>query len=162
MWTVVWLLSILTCVCLELQQLERDWHLPNDLFWGYAGLVPYDHALLRQASSLLRRLPAMDCKQFKEEYIMVTTFLNLHPVQAKLNWQIQRLQLCYRQQWESLCFLPCLGDVEMCCVTVCWTWAWHVYRNTVMLCCPWWCPRSPRAFTMSMRWWTSSTWHMTS
>ncbi|DBB04951.1 TPA: hypothetical protein ACH3X3_010232 [Trebouxia sp. C0006] len=34
------------------------------------GLVPYDHALLRQASSLLRRLPAMDSKQFKEEYIV--------------------------------------------------------------------------------------------
>ncbi|DBA83566.1 TPA: hypothetical protein ACH3X2_006482 [Trebouxia sp. C0005] len=34
------------------------------------GQVPYDHALLRQASSLLRRLPAMDSKQFKEEYIM--------------------------------------------------------------------------------------------
>ena len=37
----------------------------------YAGQVPHDHALLRQASSLLRSLPAMESKQFKQEYIMV-------------------------------------------------------------------------------------------
>lgn len=36
-----------------------------------AGQVPYDHDLLRQASSLLRRLPAMESKQFKEEYLTV-------------------------------------------------------------------------------------------
>lgn len=36
-----------------------------------SGQVPHDHALLRQASSLLRSLPAMDSKQFKQEYIMV-------------------------------------------------------------------------------------------
>ncbi|KAL3161406.1 hypothetical protein ABBQ32_010296 [Trebouxia sp. C0010 RCD-2024] len=34
------------------------------------GQVPHDHALLRQASSLLRSLPAMESKQFKQEYIM--------------------------------------------------------------------------------------------
>ncbi len=66
--------------------------------WGHAGLVPYDHALLRQASSLLRRLPAMDSKQFKEEYIMVASFPNAHSVSAKGSWQVQHLQLCYRQQ----------------------------------------------------------------
>ena len=38
-----------------------------------AGQLPYDHALLRQASSLLRRLPAMDSTQFKEQYITVRT-----------------------------------------------------------------------------------------
>ena len=39
-----------------------------------AGQAPYDHALLRQTSSLLRSLPAMESKQFKQEYIMVCAF----------------------------------------------------------------------------------------
>lgn len=52
----------------------------------------------------------MDSKQFKEEYIMVTTSLNAHYV--KVHWQDQHLQLCYRQQSKSL--LPTsLGDAEM-------------------------------------------------
>lgn len=33
-----------------------------------AGYVPYDHALLRQTSSLLQRLPAMNTQRFQDEY----------------------------------------------------------------------------------------------
>ncbi len=54
----------------------------------------------------------MDSKQFKEEYIMVTTFLTAHPVQLALDVpkSIGRFDVCgyVADRNESLCFPPCL------------------------------------------------------
>ena len=42
----------------------------GSLFFG-TGEVPYDYSLLREVSSLLRRLPAVDSSKFQENFLMV-------------------------------------------------------------------------------------------
>jgi COP9 signalosome complex subunit 6 len=39
------------------------------------GEAPYDHSLLRQVSSLIRRLPAIDSSRFQDDFLMVCTHL---------------------------------------------------------------------------------------
>jgi hypothetical protein len=34
-----------------------------------AGALPYDHQLVRQAATLVRRLPVLDTPQFHEDYL---------------------------------------------------------------------------------------------
>jgi hypothetical protein len=37
---------------------------------GCTGEAPYDHSLLRQVSSLVRRLPAIDSSRFQDDLVM--------------------------------------------------------------------------------------------
>ncbi|KAH9547612.1 hypothetical protein CY35_11G042800 [Sphagnum magellanicum] len=39
------------------------------------GEAPYDHSLLRQVSSLIRKLPAIDFSRFQDDFLMVCTHL---------------------------------------------------------------------------------------
>jgi hypothetical protein len=47
-------------------------HLQSPVF--VEGEVPYDYSLLRQVSSLLRRLPAVDSSKFQENFLMVFAY----------------------------------------------------------------------------------------
>ncbi len=62
----------------------------------------------------------MDSKQFKEEYIMVTTFLNARPVQLTLDVpeSMGRFNVCgyVTDSNESLCFLPYLVMLRCLCL----------------------------------------------
>jgi hypothetical protein len=41
----------------------------------FIGEAPYDHSLLRQVSSLIRRLPAIDSSRCQDDFLMVCTHL---------------------------------------------------------------------------------------
>lgn len=51
-------------------------------FFIKAGDVPCDNSLLRQVSSLVRRLPAIESGKFQDDFLMVSVFLCSLP----LNW----------------------------------------------------------------------------
>jgi len=55
----------------EFLQLSKDFNVAVSVS---AGDIPCDNSLLRQVSSLLRRLPAIDSEKFRDDFLMVSAF----------------------------------------------------------------------------------------
>lgn len=49
----------------------------EDVLIAYAGEIPCENSLLRQVSSLLRRLPAIESGKFQDDFLMVSSLFSL-------------------------------------------------------------------------------------
>ena len=62
-------------------------------FAQFTGDIPYENSLLRQVSSLLRRLPAIESVKFQDDFLMVSfIFVTLILCISNLSTRIQQCE----------------------------------------------------------------------
>lgn len=54
-----------------------DYYSLEDVLIAHAGEIPCENSLLRQVSSLLRRLPAIESGKFQDDFLMVSSLFSL-------------------------------------------------------------------------------------
>lgn len=87
----------------------RRW-LASDInsFAQFTGDIPYENSLLRQVSSLLRRLPAIESVKFQDDFLMVSfIFVTLILCISNLSRRIQqceqgKLSIAFIGPWPTL------------------------------------------------------------
>lgn len=72
-------------------------------FAQITGDIPYENSLLRQVSSLLRRLPAIESVKFQDDFLMVSCIVVSHFVYQQLVQEkstMQTGQVEHRVYWS--------------------------------------------------------------